>query len=190
MKRLIPALALALLSAHAPAQTGPIAEIDQGRVRGFSDDGIHNFRNIPFAAPPVGELRWRRAQPASGWSDTRDATAFGAVCPQRLMPGRNAEGVQDRPMDEDCLYLNVWTPDLNPTEPLAVMVWILPGGFTFGDAGMPVYAGSGLARQGVVVVTFNQRLGFSRPVRAPGLERPGAGPCHRQLLSFRPGCGA
>lgn len=170
LKRIIPALALALLSVQAPAQTGPIAEIGQGRVRGFSEDGIHNFRNIPFAAPPVGELRWRRAQPAGGWPDTRDATAFGAVCPQRLMPGRNAEGVQDRPMDEDCLYLNVWTPDLNPREPLAVMVWILPGGFTFGDAGMPVYNGSGLARQGVVVVTFNQRLGFLGQFAHPALS--------------------
>ena len=170
MKRLIPALALALLSAQAPARAEPFAEIGQGRVRGFSEDGIHNFRNIPFAAPPVGELRWRRAQPAYGWAGTRDATAFGAVCPQRLMPGRNAEGVQDRPMDEDCLYLNVWTPDLNPREPLAVMVWILPGGFTFGDAGMPVYDGSGLARQGVVVVTFNQRLGFLGQFAHPALS--------------------
>ncbi len=135
-------------------------EIGQGTLTGFTVDGVHQFRNIPFAAPPVGELRWRPAQPAAGWEGARDATAFGAVCPQSLIPGYNAEGVRERPMDEDCLHLNVWTPDLDPQTTLAVMVWILPGGFTTGDAGMPVYDGSGLAEQGVVVVTFNFRLGY------------------------------
>ncbi len=170
MKRFIPALVLALVAGQSPAQSGPAVWIDQGGLIGLTEEGIHKFRNIPFAAPPVGELRWRPAQPALGWEGARDATTFGNVCPQSLIPGFTREALQDRPLDEDCLQLNVWTPSLKPEEPLPVMIWVLPGGFSVGDASMPKYDGSELARQGVVVVTFNYRLGYLGQFAHPALS--------------------
>ncbi len=170
MKRLIPALVLALVAGQSPVRSGPAVEIDQGGLVGLTEDGIHKFRNIPFAAPPVGELRWRPAQPAPGWEGARDATTFGNVCPQSLIAGFTREALEGRPLDEDCLQLNVWTPGLKPEQPLAVMVWVLPGGFSVGDASMPTYDGSELARQGVVVVTFNYRLGDLGQFAHPALS--------------------
>lgn len=134
--------------------------IAQGKLAGVVRDQVISFKGIPYAAAPVGELRWRPPQPGPSWRGTRNAKSFGAVCPQLLTPGYSLEVLGELPMDEDCLYLNVFRPAGHSGEALPVMVWILPGGFQQGDAAMPRYDGSALARQGVVVVTFNYRLGM------------------------------
>ena len=166
-------LSLALCAVIAAPALGsqPSVEIAQGRLTGLSGGGVHQFRGIPYAAPPVGGLRWRSPQPPASWPGTRDATAFGAACPQELRPGYSLEALRDLPMQEDCLYLNVWTPDTAPAQPLPVMVWILPGSFLMGDGSMPRYESSALARQGVVAVTFNYRLGILGQFAHPALRR-------------------
>lgn len=153
----------------ASAQERPTVDVAQGSVRGFTEDGIHKFRGIPFAAAPTGDLRWRPPQPASNWRGTRDARDYGAVCPQLLSKGYSLEVLGDMPMDEDCLFLNVWTPDTTPDEKRPVMVWILPGSFQVGDGSMPRYDGTNLAKQGVVAVTFNYRLALLGQFAHPAL---------------------
>lgn len=156
-------------SVSAQAQQAPIAMTTAGAVQGVTVDGIDTFKGIPYAAPPVGNLRWRPAQPVTKWSGTRDASDFGTVCPQRLFPGYNKESLGPRPMGEDCLTLNVWSPKATPSEAKPVMVWILPGSFTLGDGGMPGYSGRALAEDDVVAVTFNYRLGYLGQFAHPAL---------------------
>jgi para-nitrobenzyl esterase len=123
-----------------------------GCVRGQSG-AIEAFRGIPYAAPPVGPLRWKPPRPAAPWKDVRSATAFGKACPQ----GDDTIGGK-LDWDEDCLTLNVWTP--NRTGKLPVMVWIHGGGLVQGGSSLPFYDGSHLAADGkLVVVSFNYRLG-------------------------------
>ena len=166
----------------APASRVPAAEaerplvtLSQGVLRGVVDDGVEVFRGIPYAAPPVGEWRWRPPQPAPGWRGVRDAAAFGPVCPQLLREGYSRETLTGRPMSEDCLHLSVWTTSTRPDTPRPVMVWLLPGGYTVGDAGMERYDGRALAREGVVVVNFNYRLGMLGVFAHPALSRAQAG---------------
>ena len=159
----------------AAGQQPPAPEVSvaQGRLAGALDDGMAVFRGIPYAAPPVGPLRWRPPQPGPTWSGTRDATAFGPACPQPTTRGLVARA--RLPQSEDCLTLNVWSPGLHPATPLPVMVWIYGGGFDAGAASVPLYDGAALAAHGVVVVTFNYRLGrlgfFALPALAA--EHPG-----------------
>ncbi len=153
------------------AAYAPVLTISQGSLRGALEQGINVYRGIPFAAAPVGELRWRAPQPAPGWRGVRDATRFGPVCPQLLREGYSLETLGGRPMSEDCLHLNVWTADVSAGTRRPVMVWLLPGGFTVGDAGMERYDGHVLATQGVVVVTFNYRLGMLGTFAHPALSR-------------------
>jgi para-nitrobenzyl esterase len=133
---------------------------DKGVVEGTAstDHKIRIFKGIPFAAPPVGALRWKAPQPAASWTGVRDATGFGARC----MQGRiyNDMIFRDPGPSEDCLYLNVWTPaPASSQERLPVMVWIYGGGFAAGAASEPRQDGENLARKGVVVVSMNYRLG-------------------------------
>ena len=125
------------------------------------DNGILSFKGVPFARPPVGDLRWKPPQPPEPWDGVRDATAFGpAPLQQRLTAGALTTlgfGADER-QDEDCLYLNIWTPGLGGVRP--VMVWITGGAFYLGSGSQPLYDGRFLARRGdVVVVTINYRLG-------------------------------
>ncbi len=134
-------------------------ETTHGRVRGTSDEGLEVFRGIPFAKPPVGELRFRAPEPAEPWGGVREATEFAATAPQ----GERAIGFlpQGKPevRDEDCLYLNVFTPAVDDAR-RPVMFWIHGGGFTGGSGSGAMYDGANLARRGdVVVVTINYRLG-------------------------------
>jgi len=163
-------LSLVALQVNA-ADSRPVVEIEQGAVRGVVEDGIVSFKGIPYAAPPVGELRWRPPQPARGWDGVREADDFGAFCPQNLKPGYSLEVLGGRPMSEDCLTLNIWTGRLDQEAKRPVMVWILPGGFSVGDTAMPRYDGTALAEQGVVVVTFNYRLGMLGQFAHPALRR-------------------
>ena len=128
-------------------------ETTGGTVHGVRNDDAHAWLGIPYAAPPVGELRWRPPRPAPAWDGTREAIAVGAQCPQTF--GFSAGGG-----DEACLFLNVWAPASRPAAPAPVMVWFHGGAFIFGSGGDPYYSGRVLAaRHGVVVVTVNYRLG-------------------------------
>ncbi|WP_423605629.1 carboxylesterase/lipase family protein [Sphingomonas sp. MS122] len=160
-------LVLALLVAM-PAAAQQV-RIDGGALAGATADGIASFKGIPYAAPPVGERRWAPPAPVTPWSEPRDATRFGADCVQNPVPGDVSRGA---PMAEDCLFLNVWTPKPVPGAKLPVMVWIHGGGFVAGSGALDVTDGARLARRGVVVVTFNYRLGrfgfFAHPALGEG----------------------
>ena len=159
-------------AAAATALTGhATVQLAQGALLGRSDEGLQVFRGIPYAGAPVGEWRWRPPRPAPDWRGTRDAGSFGPVCPQILQPGYSKEDLEGRPMSEDCLHLNVWTPQARAGARRPVMVWILPGGFRNGDSGMAVYDGRSLAKRGAVVVTFNYRLGVFGEFAHPAMSR-------------------
>ncbi|SEL58321.1 para-nitrobenzyl esterase [Pseudoxanthomonas sp. GM95] len=149
-------LALTTTASSVAATQAETARIDTGELRGNTHDGVIAFKGIPFAAPPVGALRWRAPQPASAWSGVRDATQYGADCMQLPFPS-DAAPLGTAPA-EDCLYANVWKP-AKARGKLPVLVWIYGGGFVNGGASPPTYAGAALARQGIVVMSFNYRVG-------------------------------
>ncbi len=139
----------------APAAAQQVT-IDSGPVAGATAEGVAAFKGVPYAAAPVGDGRWRDPAPVPPWTAPRDATAYGADCMQNPMPGAKAG---ERPMNEDCLFLNVWTPRPEKGAKLPVMVWIHGGGFVGGSGSLPETDGAALARRGFVVVSFNYRLG-------------------------------
>lgn len=134
-------------------------EIETGLLRGIPgrDRSVTVFRGIPYAAAPVGDLRWREPAPARPWTGLRAAAQFGPMCPQS--PQDAAAAGIDLPLSEDCLNLNVWTSAEQGSARQAVLVWIYGGGFRAGTGANPRFDGEHLARKGVVVVTFNYRLG-------------------------------
>lgn len=144
------------LSANASVydENRPIVAIKNGKLQGVEEQGMLAFRNIPYAAPPVGELRWRPPQPAKGWEGVRDASRFGAACIQPEVKGLSSELM---PGTEDCLQLNVYAPKDAKDAP--VMLWIHGGALIAGSAVEPYYAPINLVKAGVVVVTINYRLG-------------------------------
>ncbi len=159
-------LVLLTLVTVAHAQLEP-TRIDSGLVRGVPlGDGLVVYRGIPYAAPPVGALRWRPPQPATAWDGVRNATEFGAACPQSALIALMSREPMP-PTDEDCLFLNVWTAAPKADAGLPVLVWIHGGGLIGGWSHQRVYDGAALAGQGVVVVSLNYRLGplgfFSHP---------------------------
>ena len=119
-------------------------------------DGVRSFKGIPFAQPPVGDLRWREPQPVKNWPGVRNADAFGPTCMQRLSPNADYWFRGDG-MSEDCLFLNVWTPAASGGEKLPVLVYIFGGGFQNGDGSEPRYDGESMARKGIVAVSLNYR---------------------------------
>ena len=169
LRRPIVAIALFLalaFTAPALAQT-PTARVDTGTVQGSAQGQLLVFKGIPYAAPPVGPLRWKAPQPALRWTGMRDARRFGAACPQG--PEHKEAWAQVGPMSEDCLFLNVWRPARAGKYP--VMVFLHGGGFTYGAAGVPLYDGAGLAARGAVIVTVNYRLGRLGFFAHPALTR-------------------
>ena len=142
------------MSAQAPANaaaSNPIVSMSTGQLRGsLTADGVAVFKNIPFAQPPIGELRWRTPLPAKAWTGVRDATAFGPMC--------NQNDNKQLPHSEDCLQLNIWTPAWPLKSSFPVMVWIHGGGNTAGSGVEALFNGEVLARHGVVVVNINYRL--------------------------------
>jgi para-nitrobenzyl esterase len=135
-----------------------IVETTTGSVQGRVKDGISDFRGIPYAASPVGELRFRPPQPMEPWTGVRDATRFGPMAPQNQGVMEQMFGAPPQPMDEDCLTLNVWTPACDDAK-RPVMVWIHGGAFLYGTGATPWYDGRSFARDDVVLVTINYRLG-------------------------------
>jgi para-nitrobenzyl esterase len=134
-------------------------EVAQGTLRGRSEGSIRRFLGVPYAAPPFGDRRMLPPQPAPAWDGERDATAFGPTVPKNPFPAPFDELLPepDEP-GEDCLNLNVWTPDGNPSG-LPVLVWIHGGAFVNGSGRVSIYDGATFARDGVVCVTINYRLG-------------------------------
>ncbi|MFP5228205.1 MAG: carboxylesterase/lipase family protein [Acidobacteriota bacterium] len=155
--------------------TNPAPQVtqDSGTVRGVVLAQLPAggaFLGIPFAAQPVGELRWRPPQPPPPWSGIRNATAWAPACPQIPSPWLpQMLGIRKMPADEACLYLNVWTPELHPAKPLPVLVWVHGGGNVEGSGEWPPL-GVTIARRGIVVVSFNYRLGAFGFFTHPGLD--------------------
>jgi para-nitrobenzyl esterase len=165
------ALALLLAASSASLAGTDRATVHTGKVQGAVNAGVVAFKGIPFAAAPVGELRWKPPQPVKPWSGVRSAVTYGADCMQEPFPGDAAPlGVTPA---EDCLYVNVWRPATD-IKRAPVMVWIYGGGFVNGGSSPAVYDGSEFAKSGVVLVSFNYRLGnfgfFAHP--ALSAEQP------------------
>lgn len=149
---------------------GPVVEAPAGAVRGQAVDGLHVFRGIRYAEAPVGQLRWKPPVPARRWGGVRDATRFGASCHQPpSRPGSLYAPAEMPAMSEDCLFLNVWAPQDARDAP--VFVWIHGGALSGGTSSDPMYDGAALARQGLVVVSINYRLGVLGYLAHPDLSR-------------------
>ena len=141
---------------------------DRGLVQGVQQGPLTVYEGLPFAAPPAGNLRWRAPQPVQAWHGVKVLDHFAPRCMQKGMYPENAPA---EPMSEDCLYLNLWVPAHAIGAKLPVMVWIYGGGLDNGSGSTPLYAGDVLARQGVIVVTFNYRLGVFGFLAHPELAR-------------------
>ena len=151
-------LSILLLMASVAHAQGPQVTIDSGVIQGSVADGVAAFKGIPYAAPPLKELRWRAPQPVKPWTGVRQATAYGPDCLQLGNIGGFTNSVL--PLSEDCLYINVLAPADRPaTGKLPVMVWIYGGGSVIGGTTPPVYQGYAFAKQGVIFVSMNYRLG-------------------------------
>ena len=154
---LLSQLAVGTCFAEQPAPVG----VEQGLVQGAAEDGLTVYRGIPFAAPPLGELRWRAPEPAAKWDGVRKTVSFAPDPYQGDGKGN---------VSEDCLYLNVWTPAKSSDERIPVLVWIYGGGFSFGSTSTPTHNGEHLARKGVVLVSINYRVGPLGFLAHPGLS--------------------
>jgi para-nitrobenzyl esterase len=170
MKRTAFLATILIAAGPAGAASDDPVRLDTGMISGTATDNpeVRVFKGIPYAAPPVGDLRWRAPKPAAHWEGTRRADEFGPVC----MQGGGQK------MSEDCLYLNVWTGAKTGSEKRPVMVWIYGGGYYTGSGSQPMYDGAALAQKGAVVVTFNYRLGnfgfFAHPELTKESDRRGA----------------
>jgi para-nitrobenzyl esterase len=156
-------------SAQTPGSAGssPIVSVSAGQLRGsLTPEGVAVFKNIPFAQPPVGDLRWREPLPPKPWTGVRDATVFGPMCHQNDNP--------NTPHSEDCLQLNIWTPTWPMKSRVPVMVWFHGGGNTAGSGVEPLFNGEVLARHGVVLVTTNYRLSIFGFFTHPELTKESA----------------
>jgi para-nitrobenzyl esterase len=160
-------------SQPAGAAATTVVRVDTGQLQGVIDDGVVTYKGIPFAAPPVGDLRWRPPQPAALWSGVRQAAEFGADCMQARFGPPPAPGAPPVPApSEDCLFVNVWRPaSAAPGAKLPVMVWIYGGGFVFGSSAMPSTSGIQFAKQGVILVAANYRVGRFGFFAFPALSR-------------------
>ena len=161
---------MAAASAPSPKEKGlPQVKTANGILEGIDDSGIRTFKGIPFAAPPVGDLRWKEPQPVKNWEGVRKADKFGPRAMQRAIFGDM--GFRSDGMSEDCLYLNVWTPALSANERLPVLVYFYGGGFAAGDGSEYRYDGESMARKGIVSVTVNYRLSIFGFMSHPELTK-------------------
>lgn len=167
---ILPALALALAATTVSASDSPpVAVTAAGKLSGIYDSnmGLNEFKGIPYAAPPVGPLRWKPPQPVTAWTGVRQADRFGPRCMQR--PIYSDMMFRSNGVSEDCLYLNVWTPAHGASAKLPVLVYFYGGGFQAGDGSEFRYDGASLARRGIVTVTVNYRLNVFGFLALPAL---------------------
>jgi para-nitrobenzyl esterase len=148
---------VALLAGAGAWAQSDVVRIESGTIKGSQQNGVLAFKGIPFAAPPVGPLRWRPPQPVAAWSGTRPAKDYGPDCMQLPFPSDAAP--LGGPVNEDCLYLNIWKPAAPSSRKLPVMVWIYGGGFVNGGTSPAVYDGKHFAEDGVIFVSINYRIG-------------------------------
>jgi para-nitrobenzyl esterase len=149
--------AAAFLSASLACAQNPQVTIDSGAIQGAVENGVAAFKGIPYAAPPLGELRWRAPQPVKPWKAVRPATTYAHDCLQNPFSDDQAPPIP--PTSEDCLYLNVLTPAEKPATPLPVMVWFYGGGSVIGGTTPKAYQGFAFVKHGVIFVSVNYRLG-------------------------------
>ncbi|MBA3810104.1 MAG: carboxylesterase family protein, partial [Caulobacteraceae bacterium] len=151
-------LAVASVAGGAMAQAGPKVRIDSGELVGAAKGDVVSFKGVPYAAAPVGALRWAPPKKHAPWTTPRAADSYGAICPQKLKAdGTPNEGGASGASSEDCLFLNVWAPKGATKAP--VMVWLHGGGNSAGAGSLGAYEGSAFVRDGVILVTLNYRLG-------------------------------
>ena len=153
-KSILLGTSLLLLAGCSPSITEKV-KVDGGYIQGKTENSLFVYKGIPFAAPPVGNLRWKAPQPVVAWNGVKQTVKFA---PSPMQGGNPAAG-----KSEDCLYLNIWTPAKKVSEKLPVLVWIYGGGFSFGSTADPVHNGTHLAQKGVVLVSIAYRvnqLGF------------------------------
>jgi para-nitrobenzyl esterase len=164
------ALMALAMSAAAPAMAQVTeASVTGGKIAGVVVDGVSEFKGIPFAAPPVGDLRWKAPQPVKPWSGTKQTIAFGPACMQNpTVAQRMAPGVT---LSEDCLTIDVWSPAKSASQKLPVIAWIYGGGFTGGMTSAPLYDGANFAKKGVVFVSISYRVGALGFLAAPQLSK-------------------
>ena len=149
----------------------PELSIEQGKIRGLVQGEVVTYKGIPYATPPIGELRWKAPEPPAKWDGVRDCFEFGAACPQNFIPVAAAIPMAAvKSFSEDCLTLNVYRPANSTKEKLPVMVWIHGGGYVEGAASQGLYEGSELAKRGIVLVTINYRLGAFGFLAHPALS--------------------
>jgi para-nitrobenzyl esterase len=165
------ALCASVVQQSADAQITDPVKVEGGLLSGVagSDNSIRSYKGIPFAAPPVGELRWKAPQPVKRWEGVRSADHFGPRAMQ--LPVFGDMVFRSDGMSEDCLYLNVWTPAKTSRDRLPVLVYFYGGGFVGGDGSEPRYDGESMARRGIVAVTVNYRLGIFGFFTHPDLAR-------------------
>jgi len=176
-------------STSSTAALTDVVRTQQGQVRGAPGkvEGVMAFKGIPFAAPPVGDLRWAPPAPPASWSGVRDATQFGHVCvqppaPQRFPPNAATDTPNFNGMSEDCLNLNIWTPAKRAGENLPVMVWLYGGAYNEGGGNAPFSEGDKLAAKGVVMITLNYRVGPFGFLSHPELTAENGGASGNQAL--------
>jgi para-nitrobenzyl esterase len=165
MRRIVLTLSMLLISHAAIAQI-PQAKVTGGTVSGVLEGDLSVFKGIPFAAPPTGALRWRAPAPVAAWSGMKKTIAFADAC----MQPANSQG-NTAPVNEDCLYLNVWTPAKSSNEKRPVIVWVHGGGYVGGSTSIPMYDGKGFAEKGVLFVSLAYRLGPYGFLAHPELSR-------------------
>src|SRR5512133_1745973 len=167
-------LIIICISAVMSAQQ-PVINTENGTVSGYKSGEISIFKGIPFAAPPIGDLRWKAPQPVKNWTGVLKCESFSASPVQRkpvpFMMWTEEFITPPEKLSEDCLYLNIWTPAKQAKEKLPVFVWIYGGGFNSGSAACAVYDGEEMAKKGVIFVSFNYRVGVLGFLVHPELSR-------------------
>lgn len=171
---LISMVGIIFLMLSLNANAGSLVSVQQGKLKGEFDQAkqVFTFKGVPFAAPPLNELRWKAPQPATSWDNIRSAEVFGNQCMQ--LPLYDDMTFRSAGISEDCLYLNVWTPSTAPSKPMPVLLYFYGGGFAAGDGSEPRYDGASMAQKDIVVITANYRLGIFGLLSLPELSKENA----------------